>query len=69
MDEKEARKICKSLGLNITGVLGVILKAYKSGRISSFKEVLDDLITEAGFRISNSLYENILAETKKSQSK
>ena len=62
VDEREARKICKSIGLNVTGVLGIILKAWRNGKLSSLQEVLDELIDKAGFRISNILYANILAE-------
>ena len=62
VDEREARKICKSIGLRVTGILGIILKARKNGKLVSLEEVLDDLINKAGFRISNVLYETILAE-------
>jgi hypothetical protein len=38
LDEREARKIAKSLGLKVTGVLGVILHAQNSGDVLSALE-------------------------------
>ena len=67
VDEKEARKICKSIGLKVTGVLGIILKAWRNGKLSSLQEVLDELIDKAGFRINNVLYADILAEGLESE--
>lgn len=64
LDEREARNIGKSIGLRVTGVLGIILKAWKNGALFSLKDVLEELIDKAGFRISNSLYKKILAEQR-----
>lgn len=64
LDEREARKVCKSMGLRVTGVIGIILKAWENGKIDSLNEVLDDLINNAGFRIKKSFYEKILAENR-----
>ncbi len=60
LDEKEGRKTAKSLGLTITGILGVLLKARTTGVLPSLKPVLDDLTTTAGFRIAPALREKIL---------
>ena len=64
LDEREARKISKEMGLSVTGILGVILKAAENGKIKSLKNVLDDLIDTAGFRISDTLYMDILDKIK-----
>ncbi|MDG6996872.1 MAG: DUF3368 domain-containing protein [Nitrososphaerota archaeon] len=62
VDEKEARNICKTLGLRVTGILGVLLKARRNGKVGPLKEVLDELMSKAGFRIGKTLYDNILRE-------
>ncbi|WP_404790867.1 DUF3368 domain-containing protein [Altericista sp. CCNU0014] len=61
LDERDGRKVAKSLGLNVTGVLGVLLKAKQSGAISQLKPLLEDLIQVAGFRISPVLLAQLLA--------
>ncbi len=60
LDEREGRKTAKSLGLNITGLLGVLLKARATGTIPALKPIVDDLMSLAGFRISPALLERIL---------
>ena len=64
VDEREARRICRQLGLRVTGVLGIILKAWKNGKISSLEDILKELINKAGFRVSNELYQSILKESR-----
>jgi uncharacterized protein len=61
LDERDGRKMAKSLGLNITGVLGILLKAKQSGSLSLLKPALDDLTQIAGFRIAPTLMAQILA--------
>jgi len=39
LDEKEGRKIARSLGLNVTGILGILLSAWRAGELSSVREV------------------------------
>ena len=47
----KGRKLAKSLNLNITGTLGIILKAKEKGIIKSTKEVFEKL-KKLNFRIS-----------------
>jgi len=54
IDEKKGRKLAKELGVEITGLIGVIVKAKGAGIIDSGKLVLNEL-EENGFRISDSL--------------
>ena len=49
LDERDGRKVAKSLGLKATGVLGILLRAQK------------ELVKIAGFRISPELLAKILA--------
>ena len=59
LDDREARIQAKRLGLQVTGTLGVLLRAKKLGLIKSLREELDKL-KETGFRISKSLEKEIL---------
>ncbi|OAV43565.1 DUF3368 domain-containing protein [Lewinella sp. 4G2] len=56
IDEKKGRKFAVNLGLQITGVIGVIIKAREVGIISSGKSKLDGLM-DKGFRFSQKIYQ------------
>ncbi len=60
IDEQLGRQIAINEGLNITGLLGVLLEAKSKGLISMIKPVMDDLIVQASFRISSQLYTDVL---------
>ncbi len=60
IDEAEGRAVATELGINTTGLIGVLIKAKKNGYITSLKEILDRLMDEAGFRVSKKLYEDVL---------
>lgn len=60
LDEKQARKIAIDMGIEITGILGVLLQAKQTQLISSIQPLLDHLRNEAGFWIKDDLYERIL---------
>lgn len=62
LDEREGRKVAKSLGLNVTGVLGILLRAKQIGEIESLQPVVDDLINKAGFRIAPDLLAQVLMQ-------
>ncbi|BBH41016.1 hypothetical protein myaer102_36050 [Microcystis viridis NIES-102] len=48
------------LGLSITGILGVLLIAKNRGLVSKVKPIMESLISQANFRISHQLYEEVL---------
>ena len=56
LDERDARKIARSLSLKVLGTVGLLIQAKRVGKIMSLKEMLDRLRNEAQFRISDSLY-------------
>ena len=60
MDERRGRAVAISYGLNVTGLLGVLLQAKRNGIILAVKPLMDRLIEEADFRVSSQLYANIL---------
>ncbi len=60
LDERDARKIAKSLSLNVLGTVGLLIQAKQVGKIMSLQEALNRLRTEAQFRISDHLYDQAL---------
>lgn len=60
LDEKEGRRIAKTLELPSTGVLGILLRAKKEGALPSIREAIQQLQTQAGFRIGAELLIDIL---------
>jgi uncharacterized protein len=60
IDERLGRREAARLGISITGVLGVLLIAKRRGLILQVRLMMDALMTEAGFRVSNQLYEEVL---------
>lgn len=60
MDERRGRTLAISCGLNVTGLLGVLLQAKKQGLIPAVKPLIDQLIAKADFRVSSQLYALIL---------
>ena len=61
IDERLGRREASRLGLAITGMLGVLLAAKKQNLVSAVRPIVDALIKEAGFRISNQLYGEVMA--------
>ena len=58
IDDKDGRKAAKSVGIPITGTVGLLLRYYR-GRKDDFKLALDELIAK-GFRLSKKEYEKFL---------
>ncbi|MFZ2535678.1 DUF3368 domain-containing protein [Methanothrix sp.] len=60
LDESDARKKARAYGLNISGVIGILIRAEKEGKISSLKEELDRLRNDSGFWIGEDAYQNAI---------
>jgi uncharacterized protein len=60
IDERLGRREATRLGLSITGILGVLLIAKDRGLISAVQPVMNALITQANFRVSQQLYQEVL---------
>jgi len=60
IDERLGRQVAASRGLKITGVLGILLAAKRQGAIAMVKPIMDNLVTQASFRISSQLYAEVL---------
>lgn len=60
IDERLGRQAATDLGLKITGVLGILLIAKRQNLVTAIKPIMNDLITQASFRISSQLYADVL---------
>ncbi|MCB9035723.1 MAG: DUF3368 domain-containing protein [Lewinellaceae bacterium] len=59
IDEKKGRNVAKKMGIKITGILGVIIKAKEIGLIKKITPLIEKL-EKVDFRISKTLKEKIL---------
>ncbi len=62
LDESDGRHQARRQGLTTMGVAGVLLLGKRRGLIGSVKPLLDDLRLRARFWLSQSVYEQVLAE-------
>ena len=60
LDEKEGRHVAQRLGLNVAGVVGMLLEAKKGGFVDNVRPHLDDLRHIAGFYLNKSIYQYVL---------
>jgi predicted nucleic acid-binding protein len=60
IDERLGRQAAANQGLSITGIFGVLIAAKKQGLIPVVKPVMDNLISQANFRVSSQLYIDVL---------
>jgi len=63
LDDNAARNKAKQFGLNVTGTLGVLLKARKMGLIENLEQDILKLIN-AGIHVSDEIIKRILVENK-----
>ena len=67
LDEREGRKVAKLLGLKVTGVLGILFRAWREGKLPSLQKAMDELREQAGFYIGAELYTELVRESKESK--
>lgn len=60
MDEPRGRIVATSYGLQVTGLLGVLVQAKRNNLIQIVKPLVNQLIEQADFRVSDELYTTIL---------
>ncbi|MBM4042509.1 MAG: DUF3368 domain-containing protein [Planctomycetes bacterium] len=63
LDERDARRVAKSQGLKVTGVIGILRRAWREKRIPSLRAAIDELRARAGFRLHQSLLGDVLRES------
>ena len=64
IDDLAARDVARTLGLRVTGTIGIILLATKNGLLSKneSRAKVRALVEETSFRISAALYSKIISE-------
>ncbi len=62
LDERIGRRAAQRLGLTVVGTLGVLIAAKDRGLLAAVRPVLDALRVEAGFWITDELY-NVVTKT------
>jgi hypothetical protein len=60
IDERLGRTVAARLNLRFTGILGILIEAKSQTLISEVKPMLDALINQAGFWVTEPLYERVL---------
>ena len=65
LDESEARRIAKDLGLKVTGALGILLRACRQNRVPSLRSEMERLREKAGFYISDLLFNDLLKQSRR----
>jgi predicted nucleic acid-binding protein len=55
IDEKKGRRIAESLGIQVTGILGLLIKAKMVGKIISLKSEIENLKEKLNFRLDDKL--------------
>ena len=63
LDEREGRRVAKSLGLKVTGVLGILLRTWRKGELPSLRRAMEELREKAGFRIGAELFADLVRES------
>ena len=60
IDERRGRTEADRLGVKITGLLGILVEAKQKNLIFAVKPLMDALIATSEFRVSLTLYKQIL---------
>jgi hypothetical protein len=62
LDERDARRAARRMGLKVLGTVGILLWAKQTGKLLSLREQLEALQSRGKFRLSQRLYERALRE-------
>lgn len=62
LDEKDGRKVVRSLDLALTGTVGILAKAKRDGLVPSLRAVLQTLSSDFGFSLHPNLIEQACVE-------
>lgn len=60
IDERLGRREVNRLEIPIVGILGILVAAKNRGLISAVRPLMDELISQADFRVAPQLYTEIL---------
>jgi predicted nucleic acid-binding protein len=64
IDDLAARDVARTLGLKVTGTIGIILRATKSGFLTKneSRTKIQSLVEETSFRMSTALYSKVMSD-------
>lgn len=62
MDERDGREIARDFGLNLTGTLGILMKAKIDGSLVSLGDAIQELQIRYAFSLASDLVERALQE-------
>lgn len=62
LDERDARRTARRMGLKVLGTVGILLWAKQAGKLVNLQEQLEALQSRGKFRLSQRLYERALEE-------
>ena len=60
IDERRGRMVADRFNLKYTGILGILVEAKSKGLVVEVKPLLDALVNQAGFWLTESLYQRVL---------
>lgn len=60
IDEAHGRSVAEALGLEITGILGVLVRAKDAGHIAEVRPLIDQLLTNADFWMTQAVIDTVL---------
>ena len=66
IDERDGRQVARTLGVPLTGTLGVLLRAKALGHTPAIKPLLTELVEQHHFRLHAGLVQQVLAEAGES---
>jgi uncharacterized protein len=66
MDERRGRRVAAREGVPVIGLLGVLAEAKRNGLIERLGDLLTQLETRAGFRVSQQLKRRVLDQARES---
>ena len=61
IDDEDGREFAQRRGLEVTGVLGILLRAKRSGLIPSIRPEIERLLNQTTFYCSDALFQNVLS--------
>jgi predicted nucleic acid-binding protein len=56
-DDGLGRGVAQSFGVEVTGTVGVLIRAKRQGHLPSVRPLIDQLKRETNFRLSEALYQ------------
>jgi predicted nucleic acid-binding protein len=68
-DDADGRALAESIGLQVSGTIGVLIRAKRQGHLQQLKPLLDRLRRETNFRLSEELYATALQAAEEDQSR